>query len=404
MSRKRSLGQVLGRQWIAFGLLLLVAAGAMALLLMFLLEDGFIDHQLRGVAAGVVDLASAPMPERFELHALADAPPTWRALFDGRRPGAVSEFRHDDGRYLHVLKGRTPAGEDFLLAYDVSDQLRVNRALARAWPWLLAMAGILSLLAWGLANLFVRRISRRAQHLVERIAAGESPAGLDDHAREEPIAEFSELAQLAARAWQSRLQAVERERETLAFLAHELRTPLQSARTSLALLGADRGDERAWSRLRRSQDRLARASHAILWLASDAPVPAVASCEPARLVADLVDEFTPLAQARGQVLRVDVEEEATWGLPPEVAESVLANGLLNAIQHGGAGEVWLRADASGLWLSNPPAEAGGGAGFGFGLSLSERLLGRFGWSLSREERDRRVGLRIAPPAQTQPVA
>lgn len=404
MSGKRRLGQVLARQWIAFGLLLLAAAAAMALLLMFLLEDSFIDHQLRDVARGVDRVATARVPDRFELHAYAQAPADWRARMDGRRPGALSEFREGDGRYLHLLRGRTPAGEEFLLAYDVSDQLRVNQALAWAWPWVLAMAAVLSLLAWVLAQLFVRRVARSARGLVERIASGDSPARLDEHARAEPVAEFSELAQLAAQAWQSQLRLVERERETLAFLAHELRTPLQSARTSLALLEADRDDARAWSRLRRAQDRLARASHAILWLSSEAPVPAIASCMPARLIAGLGGEFAPLAQARGQVLRVEADEDLAWALPPEVAESVLANGLLNAIQHGGPGEVHVRADAAGLTLSNRAGDSTPGAGFGLGLSLVERLLGRFGWSVSRDEGQGVVSLRIAAPAQTQPVA
>lgn len=403
MSGKRSLGQVLARQWIAFGLLLLGAGAAMAVLLMFLLEDSFIDHRLRDVAGEVDRLAAARVPDRFELHSYSGAPAGWRARMDGRRPGALSEFREEDGRYLHLLRGRTPAGEDFLLAYDVSDQLRVNQSLARAWPWLLAIAGALSLLAWGLAQLFARRVAQGARGLVAQVAAADSPAQLDAYAHAEPVAEFSALAELAARAWHSRVQLVERERETLAFLAHELRTPLQSARTSLVLLEADRGDARAWERLRRAQDRLARASHAILWLSSQAPVPTEAHCAPARLIAGLVEEFAPLAQARGQVLRVHAPPDLAWPLPAEVAECVLSNGLLNAIQHGGAGEVELRADASGLALRNPLGDSPGG-GFGLGLSLVERLLDRFGGSLSREEREGVATLWIAMPAQTQPVA
>ena len=274
MNGKRSLRQVLARQWIAFALVLATAFAAMALLLLFILEDEFIDDRLGSVAGGIVRLESARLPERFELHPLLRAPDELVLPMQGRRPGAIDEFRLDDGRYVHVLLGRSPAGEDYLLVYDVSDQLRVNQALAGAWPWLLAMAAALAALAWLLSRWLVARIARRARGLVERIGGSPDPASLRAFAEHEKIAEFSQLALWAADSWKARLHALAVERETLAFLGHELRTPLQSARTSLALLQDDRDNEEAWKRLQRAQNRLLRASHSVLWLASDAGPPA----------------------------------------------------------------------------------------------------------------------------------
>ncbi|GGA76997.1 hypothetical protein GCM10011521_14040 [Arenimonas soli] len=396
MSGKRNLSQVLARQWIAFALVLAAGFSAMTLLLLFVLEDGFIDDRLGNVAGGIVDLESARLPDRFELHAREHAPAELRQAMHGRRPGGIREFRLADDRYVHVLAGRSPAGEDYLLVYDVSNQLRVNQALARAWPWLVVMAVALALVAWLLSRWLVSRISRRARGLIEHIGGSPDPGTLKSLAATEEIAEFSQLAHLAAESWGARLQALALERETLAFLGHELRTPLQSARTSLALLKDDPHDQRAWNRLQRAHDRLLRASHSVLWLASDIEPPVDARCAVGPLLAGLAEEFGPLADTRRQTLAVQATPGLEWALPEDIAETVVANGLLNAIQHGGAGTISIDATPDGLQMHNPLPVDAGPAGFGLGLPLAERLLARFGWTLSRTEAEGQVELRLAP--------
>ncbi|KFL36528.1 sensor histidine kinase [Arenimonas donghaensis] len=397
MSAKRSLGQVLARQWIAFALVLATCFAAMGLVLLYILEDGFIDDRLAGVAAGIVRLDAARLPERFEAFSPQQAPAGLARDMRGSRPGSIREFRLDDGRYVHVLAGRSPAGDDYFLVYDVSDQLRVNQALAAAWPWLLAMAAALVLISWLLSRALVVRIARRARGLIAQIGASTDPDALKAFAAREEIAEFSQMARWAADSWSARLQALALERETLGFLGHELRTPLQSARTSLALLQDDPGNQGAWTRLQRAQDRLLRASQSVLWLASDAEPPADARCGVRKVLDGLVEEFAPLAQGRGQTLELACAGDLHWALPGEVAETVVANGLLNAIQHGGAGRISLQANPTGLVIENPrPAEAST-SGFGLGLSLSARLLARFGWTLERTEPDGRVRLHVQSP-------
>lgn len=380
MRAKPSLRRVLARQWIGFGLTLLAAFAAMALLLLFLLEDSFIDDRLRDVAHAVTRM-DTPVPAGFFVHAAAAAPDELRVRMTDTRPGVVREFRLSDGRYVHALRGRTASGEPFLLVYDVSDQLRVNQALQRGWPWLLLMAVVLAAVAYALAAAFVGRISSQASLLVEQIGGSPDPTRLQALAQLQSIAEFSTLARLAADAWESRLASLERERETLAFLGHELRTPLQSARTSLELLATNRDDDAAWRRLRRAQDRLVRASHSVLWLATDTATDVVAHTDMDSLARSLAEEFAPLAAQRGQVIVRSGELGVSWELPQEVAEVVLANLLLNAIQHGGPGDVRVHMDASGMEVSNPPGGEAGAAGFGLGLTLCCRLLDRFGATL-----------------------
>ncbi len=393
-----SLARVLMRQWVTFGLALFVVFAAMAVLLLFVLEDSFIDARLREVAGTIVDVDAPALPGRFSLHSAGTAGRELRQATVGQQAGAIRELRLADGRYVHVLAGRTAAGDGFLLSYDVSDQLRVNEAIARTWPWLGAMAAVLVLVAAVLARAFAAQIGRQARALVTQIADSPDVASLRAAADRQPILEFEQLARLAAESWQSRLWALEDERETLAFLGHELRTPLQSARTSLALLEDNRHDTAAWQRLRRAQTRLARASNSVLWLAREPASEPPGPCDVPALLQQASEEFAPLAAGRGQRLQVAAAGPLQWALPTDVAETVLGNLLLNAVQHGGPGVVEVHADGTGLTVVNPPGTEPTLAGFGLGLRLSQRLLERFGWRLQQDRPPGRdVATRVLAP-------
>lgn len=403
MNRRRSLARVLAGQWIVFGLSLLAGFALVSLLLLYMLEDAFIDRQLREASRTVAEAPqAASLSSRFEWVRDDAAPPMLRQRMHGLRDGAIREFRLDDGRYVHVMASRDGEGQRVLVSYDVSDQLNVNAALAQGWPWLLLACAALALMAYVLARRFVGGVSRQAADLLARVVDADGPAQLQALAATQEIREFSELARLSAEAWESRLSALKRERETLAFLAHELRTPLQSARTSLALLNADRGNAQAWQRLQRAQDRLARASHAALWLGTAGPSSAGAGCGVAPVLASLMAEFEPLAEAKLQHFVPAIAAQVHWPMPEEVVETVLANLLLNAIQHGGPGGIAVRLEEGGLRLSNPRADAAAESGFGLGQALVQRLLERFGWALRLEDGDEHVAWVL--PAGVDPAA
>ncbi len=78
--------------------------------------------------------------------------------------------------------------------------------------------------------------------------------------------------------------------------------------------------------------------------------------------------------------------------------SVLANLLLNAIHHGGAGVIRVRVEMAAAAVDNAPGTADAGSGFGLGLQLVERLLQRFGWRVRRMDGERiSVGIEPAVP-------
>lgn len=391
--RRLRLRSVLARQWITFGVTLFAGFAAMAVLLLFLLEDQFIDRRLRDVGQTVVE-GAVHLPTGFTRYGSQDAPPAVLAAFQAHRPGAIRELRLPDGPYVHVLAGRDQGGRDFLLVYDVSDQLYVNAALRTGWPWLLAIAALLTLAAWVLAHRFVGTLARRADALVHALGEPGDTTGLRQLARDEPIEEFALLAHRSADAWDARLTALERERETLAFLGHELRTPLQSARTSLDALQEDRHDGAAWMRLRRAHQRLVRASQAILWLERDSVRSSAPPTPADTLLAALDEEFAPLAHSRRQALHANAPPGLCWPWPAEVIETIAANLLMNAIQHGGPGTIEVNADSDGLTVVNPYAEDSRTAGFGLGLELVSRLVQRFGGSLSHSHRPDAVEVQV----------
>jgi signal transduction histidine kinase len=157
----------------------------------------------------------------------------------------------------------------------------------------------------------------------------------------------------------------------------------------VALLQGERGSTPVWQRLQRAMNRLIRASNSILWLSSPTLPQAY---EPARIheiVVGLVEELAPLAATKGQTLELDVQGELasgeiTWPGARDAVEAVLANLLLNAIQHGSAGVIRVEIGPDAVSISNPFDSQAAAGGFGIGLQIVERLIERFGWERSRD--------------------
>ena len=383
--RKRSLSRALARQFMLFTAALSLLFVAATLLLLFVLEDSFIDRRLHAVATTISNPSAPPLslPTAFQVMTRINLPEDIHARIQRTRQGGIAEFRRADGRYVHVLVARSQSGEAFTLVYDVTDELTVNPGLSRGLAYAFGLLALLMLCAYTLARVFVGRTMRRAHSLIQHVQASPNPDVLDALAAQEPVYEFGGLLRMHADMWREQLTAVERERETLAFLGHELRTPLQSACTSLALLDHQPNHPAAWTRLQRAIQRLTRASNAILWLSSDACDSTTEATPATECIMALLQELRPLAEARGQTITVAVSPTLHWIASRDVIETLLANLLLNAIQHGAAGAITLRADASALVLTNSVASINA-PGFGLGLNVAHRLAKQIRWALTFE--------------------
>lgn len=382
--RRRSLRQALVRRWLLFAALLSLLFAGATVLLLFVLEDSFIDRRLRTVAATLPpDAHPLALPAHFQWVPFDRLPvPEQRRLAD-RTVGAIAEFRRADGRYVHALLVPAPGDARAVLLYDVTGELTVTAGLPAGMGYAAAVFAFTLLCAWLLANAFVGRAERHARRLLAQVRSAPEPASLEAMARDEPVSEFAEILRLHADVWRGRHEAIERERETLGFLAHELRTPLQSARTSLALLEEAEAVSPALPRLRRALSRLERAGNAILWLSGGTVLTGASRTHALSAMEELIDELRPLAAARLQSFSVRIAPALYWGVPLEVVETLLANLLLNAIQHGGAGVIEVEADAGRLAIGNRTA-ATDAPGFGLGLEIARRLAARIGWRLEMQ--------------------
>lgn len=374
--KPRSLKRVLGLQWALFGGALLLGLCTLAAVALYVLEDSFIDARLLAAERALAG-EREPLPQ-VQLWRLDAFPQAKRERLAALKPGALREFRLDQDRYVHLRALAADAEGPRYLVFDAQEEMRVSEALWRAAPVLAVLLVILLLHAAWLARRFVGRIEGAAGGLLQALEREPSALSLRSAADTQPVAEFQRFGHALADALEARLAALKREEETLRFLAHELRTPLQSARLSLEAL-AGQVEGAAEARLRRALQRLERASAAVLWLGESTPVAEALDVKP--FLVALTEEFAPLAARRGQHIVLAGDAGPRWALPPAGIEAVLANLLTNAIQHGAPGPIDISLCAERISFRNATREGDSHSGFGLGLELARRLLAKIEWTL-----------------------
>lgn len=374
--KPRSLKRVLGLQWALFGGALLLSLCALAAVALYVLEDSFIDARLLAAERALAG-EREPLPQ-VQLWRLDAFPAAKREHLAALRPGALREFRLDQDRYVHL---RALAADDEgprFLVFDAQEDMRVSEALWRAAPVLAVLLVLLLLHAAWLARRFVGRIEGAASGLLRALEREPSAAALRAAADSQPVAEFQRFGHALADALEARLAALKREEETLRFLAHELRTPLQSARLAVESLG-EQTEAPAQARLRRALQRLERASAVVLWLGEATPV--AEALDVGAILSTLGDEFAPLATVRGQRIALVEDAQVRWALPRAGIEAVLGNLLINAIQHGAPGVIEIHLASERIALRNAILAGESQSGFGLGLELTRRLLAKIEWTL-----------------------
>jgi signal transduction histidine kinase len=273
MSRLRSVGT---RLTLALALALAVALGVVYLVVVPSLERNLVNakmQQLRGslpAVAAELDTASPLLDD--ELQNAAEAanarvvlyrvlsydPPTLQLLGDSRLTRSSADVQRDPVALSALVGGARsqgrversdrpfaevarplPGGYVILLSASLYDALGnvqlVQRRLLLAG--LLAL-GVVSLLGYGAATAFARRV-RRLEGAAERIAGGDFGEPVEDTGRDE-------LAQLARAFERMRGQLAQLDDARRAFIAnasHELRTPLFSLGGFLELLDDEDLDE-----------------------------------------------------------------------------------------------------------------------------------------------------------------
>ncbi len=192
------------------------------------------------------------------------------------------------------------------------------------------------------------RIARPISALVEaarRIAGGH-------YAERVPVEEPDELATLATsfNDMAGSLEATERRRlQLVGDVAHELRTPLTTLDGYLEGLedGVIEPNAQTWRLLRTETGRLTRLVSDLseLWRAEARQLPLRIEVVDVRTITmDVVERFTPLAAARGVVIRAPAATLTVRADRDRLAQ-ILGNYLSNAIRHAPDGSV-VEIDAS----------------------------------------------------------
>lgn len=383
-------------QWALFAGALLLGLCTLAAVALFVLEDSFIDARLLAAESALAG-GREPLPQ-VELWRLTEFPERQQERLAGLKPGALREFRLDQSRYLHLRALAPDAEGPRFLVLQAQDELRVTDGLWRAAPVLALLLLLLLLHAAWLSRRFVGRIETAAGGLLLALERDPGADALRAAADAQPVQEFQRFGHALAEALDARLAALKREEDTLRFLAHELRTPLQSARLAVEAVAVGLAPA-AEARLRRALQRLERASAAVLWLGESTP--AVDTLPLAPILRALAEEFAPLAERRRQRIEIVLAVAPDWPLPLAAIEAVLGNLLLNAIQHGGPGCIRVSSDGGSLVLRNALGESDPSPGFGLGLELARRLLARIGWGLRLQSDGAEVVLRIEPGQAVQ---
>jgi two-component system sensor histidine kinase QseC len=193
----------------------------------------------------------------------------------------------------------------------------------------------------------------------------------------------------------------QREREFASDVAHELRTPL----SVIALQARAARSEPTPQRLERLEQEALRAGRILAQLldlarAHRGAVDAASATQGAGLgavAAALLAAHAPAAYESGHELSLQQpESELFVRTPPMLLELALRNLIENALRHTPPGtqvgvEVWQRADALGVSVSDdgqragaPAGTAAADSGLGLGLRLVQRMAEEMGATLERD--------------------
>jgi signal transduction histidine kinase len=196
----------------------------------------------------------------------------------------------------------------------------------------------------------VRRESDSLARAARNLGTGGAAAAIEEPATDELARLAHELELSGRRLEESRAYAAQLDtsrRELVAWISHDLRTPLARIRAIVEALDdrvvTESGDVGSFhARLRTETDRLSGLVGELFELSrinAGALRLDLQELELADLVSDLVASFTPLAEARGIELRAELHESPRVHASMEHIERAISNLVDNAIRYSSDGSV-----------------------------------------------------------------
>lgn len=314
-----------------------------------------------------------------------------------------------------LLAARLPGGFHLLVGRDAEDRAGLRGLVLRGLGWVTLVATLLAIAGGVLTRRAllarVETINRTATAIVQGDLGRRVPVTRADSADE-----FDHLARTINRMLEQIQQLIEGVRNVSNMVAHDLRTPLAELRIRLEEMARPAPDtpERVTNGLGEAMadiDRLMAVFDSLLRLAEiDSGVRRAGfrPFDPAAIAAEVIELYTPLAEAKG--LRLDASLGAGIGLEgdPHLIAQALGNLIDNAVKYtptGGHIRVALARDSGGVLFSVsddgpgiPEAEremvikrfhrgdqARGTPGLGIGLGMVEAIAKLHGGRLTLDD-------------------
>lgn len=261
------------------------------------------------------------------------------------RAGAIeTTYRRDDDRttnHVHQALAQVvflPGGFRLLVGRDLGDRENLRHVMARA---------LFTSLAWlvligTLGGLFV---ARRVLQRVDAISASAHEIMKGDLARRLPLSGSNDELDRLAVNLNAMLERIDELmtglKEVSDNIAHDLKTPLTRLRNNADAALREGGStdvmHLALERVIDEADGLIRIFNALLTIARLEAGQAggeMKPCDPAEILADVVELYEPLAEDEGGCISVEVQSGLSIKADRELIGQALANLLDNAVKYG----------------------------------------------------------------------
>jgi len=407
----------------AFALVLIAQFSGFALLMAYVVEDGYLAAALQLEAERQQQAWQAQQswlqpldPKTRLVRSPAEFPGDLRSASEQRPQGR--EFPGQAGRHYHLRALRGECGEVWLVA-EVGDRLLVRQMRGTVLIWLIAGAILMLGCALTLGYWIAGRISAPLAQLAGAVA-GANPqyaSTLSGGPQDGRLAEVDALNRAFDELLQRVHQALNRERAFSQDASHELRTPLaviissaEQARLSLT----DRHQAAALERVLTSARQLQQSLQVLLALNREAESTG-SECALLPVLERVIVEQSTWHDDPALQLEIDVPDGARIALAEDVLHLLLANLIGNAMAHAQAERsgrrpvhVWIKPDRSHLLISNLSAHSLGpsdlqpfvkgndSAGLGLGLNIVQRLADKHQLQLQFNSRDGWVDVSLGP--------